>query len=245
MIGVNTRLKVPIVFVKKGNYPCGLENLLMDQNQYAIETRVLYRDEKILIADKPAGIPVHATPDPDRENFTDLLQKTFKLPYIRTANRLDLETSGVVVFGLDPTFNEGLDKILFQSTKKYHLWVFGKFPQKTMRIESFLKDGKGKVKTVFAGGKKAITHFSLLSIHSSQKSSCLEATLLTGRRHQIRIQIAEAGFPILGDKVYGTSHSIKMANRCLLHSYQISMNLSYQENKEITIIAPLPQDFHF
>ena len=78
---------------------------------------ILYRDKTLLIANKPAGIPVHETKDPKRENFTSLLQKELGLSYLRTANRLDLETSGLVVFGLKEEANKEIDEILKNADK--------------------------------------------------------------------------------------------------------------------------------
>ena len=182
-------------------------------------TEILYKDEIILIANKPAGIPVHETKDPNRENFTGILQKELNLPYLRTANRLDLETSGLVVFGLKEEANKEIDELL-KNADKYYLAVVEGNPPDQFRIESFLKDGNKKVSTVRSGGKKAITEFKTIYRNEKKSYSVVYAKLVTGRRHQIRIHLFEKGFPIIGEKVY-TTRKTPLASRCLLHAYEL------------------------
>jgi 23S rRNA-/tRNA-specific pseudouridylate synthase len=160
---------------------------------------VIYRDGILLVAEKPSGIPVHETKDPNRPNFTDLLKKKLNLAELRTVNRLDLPTSGLVLFGLDPNYNSVLDQIL-HSAKKYYIvktrrpWEYG-----ALRLESFLRDGKNGISHVRSGGKKAITHIFPIP----NQENLLIAELITGRRHQIRAQLGRFGFPIFGDSLYG------------------------------------------
>ncbi|MCB1158554.1 MAG: RNA pseudouridine synthase [Leptospiraceae bacterium] len=201
---------------------------------------LLYRDEFLLFASKPPGIPVHETKDPNRNNFTSYLQKKYHIPYIRTLNRLDLDTSGIVAFGLSESLNREYDEILKKAEKEYILIVEGLVKEKQFRIESFLKDGNRRVKTVFSGGKKAITEFELLYSDSKKNYSVLRAKLITGRRHQIRIHIFEKGHPILGDRVYTGNTSAGKAYRQLLHAYQLKFkDLQEQVHK---VIAPIPED---
>lgn len=201
---------------------------------------ILYRDEILIIANKPAGIPVHETKDPNRENFTSLLQLQLKLTYLRTANRLDLETSGIVVLGIKEDANKEIDEIL-KNANKYYLAVVEGNPPDEFRIESFLKDGNKKVTTVRSGGKKAITECKTIYRNIEKGYSVVYAKLVTGRRHQIRIHLFEKGFSIFGDKIY-TKHNKPLAQRCLLHAYK----LEFQNNKgEIVVVkASLPMEFN-
>lgn len=202
-------------------------------------TQILYRDETILIANKPAGIPVHETKDPKRENFTGLLQKELGLTYLRTANRLDLETSGIVVFGLKEDSNKEVDELLKEADKYYLAVVEGVSPDE-FKIESFLKDGNKRVTTVRSGGKKAITEFRTIYRDQKKGYSVVFARLVTGRRHQIRIHLFEKGFPILGDKVY-TNRKNPLFSRSLLHAYE----LHFKNNKgeSIVVKASIPKEF--
>jgi len=203
-------------------------------------TEILYRDETILIANKPAGIPVHETKDPKRENFTGLLQKELNLSYLRTANRLDLETSGLVVFGLKEEANKEVDEIL-QNADKYYLAVVEGNPPDEFRIESFLKDGNKRVTTVRSGGKKAITECKTIYRNENKGYSVVNAKLVTGRRHQIRIHLFEKGFPIVGDKVY-TTRKTPLASRCLLHAYELRFKNGNGES--VIVKASVPREFN-
>lgn len=201
-------------------------------------SEILYRDEWILIANKPAGIPVHETKDPRRENFTSTLQKEIGVKYLRTVNRLDLETTGIVVFGLDETKNIEIDNLLKNSEKYYITIVKGKTIP-SFKIESFLKDGNKKVTTVRSGGKKAITEFKNLYYDKEENYSILQAKLITGRRHQIRIHLHENGNSILGEKIYTENPNVKL--RCLLHAFRIDFtNLN---GEKISVKTKLPDDF--
>ncbi|EQA37822.1 RNA pseudouridine synthase [Leptospira inadai serovar Lyme str. 10] len=208
--------------------------------------KICYRGSFLLIAEKPAGLPVHATLDPHRKNFADLVQAQEKLPYLRLVNRLDLDTTGLVLFCTDPEKNKEADEILSQAEKKYLCIVNRIPPEKSFREECFLKDGKGRVTAVRSGGKKAITDFKILSTNTASNISILEAALVTGRRHQIRFQIAAAGFPILGDTVYTPSDfrikkTVPIPNRSLLHSYLLKFKT--EEGIFARAISPLPDDF--
>ncbi|MBP9887284.1 MAG: RNA pseudouridine synthase [Leptospiraceae bacterium] len=201
---------------------------------------ILYRDKTLLIANKPAGIPVHETKDPKRENFTSLLQKELGLSYLRTANRLDLETSGLVVFGLKEEANKEIDEIL-KNADKYYLAVVEGNPPDEFRIESFLKDGNKRVTTVRSGGKKAITECKTIYRNEKKGYSVVYAKLITGRRHQIRIHLFEKGFPILGDKVY-TTRKTPLAPRCLLHAYELRFKNGNGES--VVVKASIPKEFN-
>ncbi|TGK13069.1 RNA pseudouridine synthase [Leptospira fletcheri] len=208
---------------------------------------VLYRDDFLLVAEKPAGLPVHATLDPNRRNFADELQAQEKLPYLRLVNRLDLDTSGLVLFCIDAERNKEADHILSESEKRYLCIVKGLPAKDSFREECFLKEGKGKVSAVRSGGKKAITEFEVLSRNQNGNISLLSAKLITGRRHQIRFQIAFAGFPILGDHTYDPSgdefkNKVPSPHRCLLHSYLLKF-LPPNAERPLQILSPLPEDF--
>lgn len=200
---------------------------------------ILYEDDLFLIANKPAGIPVHETKDPSRADFTRELQERLGFVSLRTVNRLDLGTSGIVVFGKNPDKNKEIDEIFLTSEKEYILIGTGMPDWKESRFECFLKDGNKKVTIVRSGGKKAITQFQILAIDPSQKIFLAKAKLLTGRRHQIRISIASLGFPILGDTVYGATN--QKWKRTLLHSYKLKF--MKKDGSEIEILCPPPNEF--
>ncbi|TGK33722.1 RNA pseudouridine synthase [Leptospira gomenensis] len=164
--------------------------------------RIFYEDAGYLFAEKPAGIPVHSTKDSKRENFSDLLQKQLGLDFLRTVNRLDLETSGLVFFCKDPNKNKEADRILKESTKLYLCVARGIVQENHFTEICYLKDGNRRVRKVYSGGDKAITEFEVLRRDDRGGYSVLLAKLHTGRRHQIRFHLADKGHPIVGDKIY-------------------------------------------
>ncbi len=219
--------------------------------------RIFYQSDFFLFAEKPSGIPVHATKDSKRENFSDLLQKQLSLPFLRTVNRLDLDTSGLVFFCKNPEKNKEADQILKTSVKIYLCVASGIVPEDRFTETCYLKDGNKRVKKVFSGGDKAVTEFVVLKRNSKENYSVLLAKLHTGRRHQIRFHLSEKGFPIVGDQVYGFSDKSSLgeknkntkpnlrgfpkAKRSLLHALGVSF--FEREGVEEKILCPPPQDF--
>ncbi|TGM86846.1 RluA family pseudouridine synthase [Leptospira licerasiae] len=204
----------------------------------------LYEKGFLLAVEKPAGIPVHATFDPNRPNLENLLRQQEKNPELRLLHRLDKDTSGILLFCKEPSKNKEADSILADSEKTYLAVCVGIPTEKEFRVECFLKDGKGKVSSVRSGGKKAITDFTLLSYSREKNLSLLAAKLVTGRRHQIRFHLSSIGTPILGDETY-TGSSVKSLvskpKRFLLHSYLLKFKNEFEE--EVKIVSEPPTDF--
>ncbi|MBM9501310.1 RNA pseudouridine synthase [Leptospira sp. 201903071] len=219
--------------------------------------RIFYQTDSFLFAEKPAGIPVHATKDSKRENFSDLLQNQLGLPFLRTVNRLDLDTSGLVFFCKNPEKNKEADQILKSSIKIYLCVAEGIVPEDRFTETCYLKDGNKRVKKVFSGGDKAVTEFVVLKRNPKENYSVLLAKLHTGRRHQIRFHLSEKGYPIVGDSVYGISDKSTLddqrpnskrngkknpqSKRSQLHALGVSF--SEKDGLEERILCPPPIDF--
>ncbi|TGN18162.1 RluA family pseudouridine synthase [Leptospira idonii] len=203
-------------------------------------TEILWEDESFLIANKPSGLPVHETKDPKRPDFTRLVAKALHISHLRTVNRLDLGTSGIVLLGKEGADNSYLDGIL-SSGKKEYLFIAEGLPDWIQkRSECFLKDGNKRVSVVRSGGKKAITEFEVLIRDDAKLLFLGKANLITGRRHQIRIMISEEGFPILGDDVYGKEKA-DSEKRMYLHAWKFSFQ--GKDGKEVVIQSSLPKSF--
>ncbi len=207
---------------------------------------ILYRKGFLLVAEKPPGLPVHATLDPNRPNFEQLLQMQENIPYLRLVHRLDRDTSGIVLFCTASDRNKEADRILSESQKTYLCITNGIPEQKEFRVECFLKEGKEKMIAVRSGGKKAITDFTVLASNPDKGLSLVQATLVTGRRHQIRFHLSSVGTPILGDETYGETQKpkkelVRQPNRFLLHSYLLKFQNEFEE--PIRLISTLPADF--
>lgn len=206
---------------------------------------VLFEDQWLLAVNKPSGLPTQPTLDRKRPDLYTRLQETRQWPYLGLHHRLDVPTSGLVLFTKDKRANKGVSE-LFQGRnlqKKYYCLVDGLPMTDEFELQNFLKavklkNGKTKVFSTHSGGDPAHTTFRLLKKY--EHYSLIEASPHTGRMHQIRVHLAELGFPILGDSLY---HRVdRRFPRLMLHAAQL--HFIHPITKEpVVIAAPLPEDF--
>ena len=200
--------------------------------------RFLYRDAFLLAVDKPAGLAMHATADAARPNLYDLVKA--QLParggeaYLGLHQRLDRETSGVVLFTLDPAANAPLARAFATGVgvaKTYHALC----ARPARRVPE-----RWRVSGPLGGdGPRADTSFRLLQ--TLPHALLVEARPSTGRKHQIRIQLAEGGLPILGDARYGAPRD-RNVPRVLLHAHRLEL-VHPVSGAPLAITSPYPPDF--
>jgi 23S rRNA pseudouridine1911/1915/1917 synthase len=156
--------------------------------------QVVFEDEDLVVVDKPAGLLTAPTPESDRNNLQSLLsRRTPGAPAtIFVVHRIDLPTSGLLVFAKTNEANEALSERFrtHDLERAYLAVVDGAFPQETR-----LLDGP-------VGGRRARTHVEVLERYEA-RATLLRCRLETGRTHQIRIHCRDAGHPVLGDSTYG------------------------------------------
>jgi 23S rRNA pseudouridine1911/1915/1917 synthase len=188
------------------------------EEKAAPAVRVLHEDAALLVVEKPAGLPSEPTRDPRRPSVLGSFERAVGLPH-----RLDLDTSGVLVLAKTKEALAALN-VAFESRaahKVYEALVHGPFEGERM-IESFLapageRAGKERFASVHSGGKKAITLVRALRAEGEQARVACEPQ--TGRTHQIRVHLAEAGHPIVGDELYGAPRGEHARlGRFLLHA---------------------------
>ena len=206
---------------------------------------ILYEDESLLILNKPAGIPVH----PSMEHYTDSLSNGVKYYFeqislkrkIRPVNRLDRNTSGIVIFAKNQYIQECLIKQMKtdEFKKEYLALVNGSLSKKEQIILSPISRNENSIieRCVAANGSKAITIVELLK--NFDNYSLIKCILKTGRTHQIRVHMQFIKHPILGDTLYGVPSDL--INRQALHAYKICFIHPITKEK-INIIAELPED---
>ncbi len=173
---------------------------------------IIYKDSDIIIVNKPAGIPVQ-TKNITQKDLESEIKKMLsaegqKDPYLAVINRLDQPVSGLVLFALNKNAAAKLSDDLTKGRidKYYKAEVLGEFEQKEGVLEDMIyKDGKTNMSfrvdekdPRYKDAKKAVLEYKEVSPGS------LEIKLITGRHHQIRVQLANAGHPILGDTKYGS-----------------------------------------
>ena len=194
----------------------------MWNNQNNIENMILFEDKDILVCHKVAGIAVQnarlgtADMESSLKNYL-ALKDPGKMPYLGIVHRLDQPVEGVLVFAKTPKAAAGLTKqITAGSVVKEYLAVTDRMPEKQKgRLEDFLKkDGKSNTSSVVTdkttGAKKAVLDYEILTELSDERTSAGKRVLVkiqlgTGRHHQIRVQMAHAGMPLLGDRKYNTA----------------------------------------
>lgn len=184
-----------------------------------VKSMIIYEDKDILVCHKPAGIAVQnariGAMDLESALKNYLSQKNpGKIPYLAVVHRLDQPVEGVLVFGLTPEAASSLSRqISSKSAVKKYLAVTDREPaEKEGRLVDYLKkEPRGNISKVVKadtrGAKEARLTYKVLNIAEDDKMKTgrkvlLEITLETGRHHQIRVQLANAGMPLLGDHKY-------------------------------------------
>ena len=208
---------------------------------------IIYEDEWLLIVNKPSGITIH----PSILHFNNSLSNGIRFYFdkiglkkkIRPVNRLDKDTSGLVIFAKCEYIQECLSLQMQEGIlkKEYLCLVSGTINQKsgTINLPIARKEGSIMERCIDEKGKQAITHYKV--IKEFKNYSLVECRLETGRTHQIRLHMASIGHSLLGDTLYGTSSSL--ISRQALHSYKIKF-IHPITKKEIELIAKLPQDIN-
>lgn len=214
-----------------------------------MKLNIIYEDDSYIVLNKPAGIPVH----PSMDHFTDSLSNGLKYYFetiglkrkLRPINRLDKNTSGLVIFAKNEYIQEALVKQMKDNSfyKEYIAICEGKFDKESDIINAPIKRKENSIieRCVNSNGDYAITKYEVLQYNQNDNYSVIKCILETGRTHQIRVHMQFIGHPILGDTLYGNSSNY--INRQALHSYIISFNHPINKNK-VTYMAPLFDDMN-
>lgn len=172
---------------------------------------ILYEDNHLLIVVKPEGVLSQS----DGSNAPDMLTLLKEYIKIRSSkpgdvflglvHRLDRPVSGVMVFSKTSKSASRISGQIRQKTvtKRYYAVVHGMPAQESGTLRSRLMKDSANIVREEEEGKEAVLHFRVLGTNAELKRSLLDITLETGRAHQIRVQLAGMGNPILGDKKYG------------------------------------------
>ena len=170
--------------------------------------KIIYEDKYLIIVNKSAGEFTISRDDHYDNNLYDEVKTYVKKQNpknkIFIVHRLDKDTSGLVLFAKNEKVKYDLQRNWQNVERKYYAVVSGKLNEKNGTLKDFLYETKGLdvvVTNIKKIGKLAITNFNV--IESNNKYSLLDINIETGRRNQIRVQLANIGHPIIGDKKYG------------------------------------------
>ena len=193
---------------------------------------ILYEDRDILLVDKPPGLLTIATDDEKTRTayymLTDYVRKGCAKSKNRIfiVHRLDRDASGILIFAKSAQAKQALQEQWHEATKIYLAVVHGHFDKPSGTISSHLTENKEY--RVYSTSDKNVGKLSRTAYKVLKKSralSLLEVDLLTGRKHQIRVHLADSGHPIVGDKKYGEAKSPH--KRLALHAFSIAFNHPY------------------
>jgi len=223
---------------------------------------IVYEDDDFLVINKQAGVysidPRHSTPDPV---LPELLSRICKEIYI--VHRLDRETSGLIIYAKNAESHKILSQQFLDNKieKIYLAFVDGQMDfdgTHLIDVPIFIEPGKAKVR-IDPKGKDSKTKIRIVERYSNY--TLLEAKLITGRTHQIRIHLQYIGHPLIVDKLYGKreefflseikhkyrtgkySEELPLITRQTLHSHRIKL-LKPSDGKAIEFEAPLPKDLN-
>lgn len=221
---------------------------------------IVYEDENIILLDKKPGVNVHT----DNEGDTNTLIEHLKAYLYRKGeynpgeeqsftpslcNRIDRNTGGIVIAAKNAESLRIMNQKIKdrEMVKKYLLICVGILDKKKARLEGYLfKDEKKKMVYVYnapkKGAKTIVTEYRVLKENGG--NSLVEATLITGRTHQIRAHFASIGHPLLGDGKYGSNKTNRGSgfSHQALYSYKLKFSfktdagvLSYLNNREFEV----------
>jgi tRNA pseudouridine65 synthase len=215
----------------------------------AHELSILYRDDALLIVNKPAGLVVHRGWATDRVTALDVARDALG-SWVYPAHRLDRQTSGALVFGLSPEIARRLEQAFAhgQVEKRYLALVRGMAPQE-LRIDHPLAKEKGKAKLSSLTAMRRLADFEVENDETgvTRRYSWLEARPLTGRPHQIRRHLKHISHPIVGDVRYGKAEHNRLfrrrfgLERMVLHAVHVAFPHPV-DGRPLAIDAPLPAE---
>jgi 23S rRNA pseudouridine1911/1915/1917 synthase len=191
---------------------------------------VVFEDDDIVVVDKPPGLLTAPTPESDRNNLADSLARRSTPPApVYVVHRIDLETSGLVVFAKTADANRELSRRFrdHDIERAYLAVVAGRFPDDLRVIDKPV------------GGRRAVTHVDVKE-RLGAGATLVACRLETGRTHQIRIHMAEVGTPVIGDSRYGRPWS-PAPPRMALHATTLGF-IHPKLNEPVSFTSHLPDD---
>jgi tRNA pseudouridine32 synthase / 23S rRNA pseudouridine746 synthase len=214
---------------------------------WKLTSRVLYRDAAMIILDKPPGIAVHqgGGPSDNLEAHFSLLRFGAKTnPGL--AHRLDKDTSGCLVLGVDKPSLARLGLVFRNGyvDKTYWAVVMGKMPAESGICDAPLArqshDKRSWWMKVDAQGDPSITHWRVLG--AADGLSFVELKPETGRTHQLRVHCAHLGAPIAGDAIYGGDRARAGARHLHLHARAVTV--PFDRRRPVSVTAEPPDHMH-
>lgn len=215
---------------------------------------IIFRDQYLLLVNKPAGVDTQPTPSRYKGTLyaavADYLKNPLRRdlkPSIGMVQRLDRDTSGLIIFSIHRQAHKGLTQAFAGRgvRKLYRAFVSGRIEPAAGEFKSMLARNRASnlMRSVARGGQEALTRYR--TIAANELMSAVEVEIPTGRMHQIRVHFAEAGHPLLGDTRYGGPAAVGNVDipRQMLHA--CSLQLLHPVSKvKLDFSLDLPYDMN-
>jgi len=213
--------------------------------QQLLEKSVLFENDEVLVINKPAGLAVHGGSSIRLGLIEALRQINPQWPELELAHRLDRDTSGCMIISKNTLFLRYIHrKFKEKSIKKQYLaLVHGKWPKGLLEVQApLLKHGASSNESMVYindSGKPSLTRFRVIRRH--QDSTLIEASPVSGRKHQIRAHCKHVGHPVVGDRKYllkGFKSPLCNVKTLCLHANKITFMMPGR-NKSTEVEAPI------
>ena len=243
-------VRIPPVRVAETRAPGQAPRARLEQ----IAGSVLYEDEALLVIDKPAGLAVHGGSGLDY-GLIETLRRLRPGAELELVHRLDRETSGCLVVSKRRSALRQLHALIREGRmeKRYLALILGDLEQEQVRVDAplvknVLKGGERMVRVNRAEGKPSLTVFRRRRRlpFGGGVATLVEAELLTGRTHQIRVHAAHLGTPLAGDAKYGDFEANRRLKalglpRLFLHASELGFRAGYM-TRPLRVQSPLPAE---
>lgn len=217
----------------------------MTQSGLALPIELLYEDDHLLVANKPAGMMVHPVKQEQEGTLVHALAEMFaqrgERVGVHPVHRLDKDTSGAILVAKSSYGHQLADRLLREGGlhREYVAVVGGRLADERGMIDAAIgRDSNHPTRRrVTEGGDAALTHYEVMA--RSPYMTMVRVWLETGRTHQIRVHFAHIGHPLAGDTLYGGARGL--LRRQALHASSLAFRQPLLE-KELRIEAPMPTD---
>jgi 23S rRNA pseudouridine1911/1915/1917 synthase len=208
--------------------------------------KIIYEDKDIVVIEKSEGILSMAS-TPKQYCVKNVLDEYFEKRHFKctahVVHRLDRETSGLMIYAKNVEVARILENNWHSMVydRRYVALLCGKMDKEGGTVQSWLKESKSYVtysSPTDNGGKLATTHYHRL--WNNEDFSLVEMKLETGRKNQIRVHMADLGFPVAGDHKYGNGRD--PLHRLALHAYRLNF-FHPITHEEMQFETPIPKDF--
>ena len=202
------RLQEHDVVQVNSNMPLSAERPLLQlspADQQLAAASIVHEDDALVLCNKPPGLVMHRGSGHDY-GFVEILQAFFNNPQFTFVNRIDRATAGLVIGAKTAVAARKISELFRQQAieKQYLMMVMGRVDRDSFTLTSYLKKEETRVEEHAddgEGARKSISSFTVLQRFDNR--TLLQAQLLTGRTHQLRVQLAGRNHPIIGDLKYG------------------------------------------